>query len=130
MQNKVLIIEDDALLAKSLSANLNYIGIETAVANNWEEGMRISTENPQIALILLDYLLPDKNGLEVLELLKETDNTKNIPVVFLTNVNDTGIMQEGLEKGASGYLIKSDITIDTIIDITSQYIEVPEIKIG
>ena len=130
MRNKVLIIEDDILLANSLSANLNNVGVETVVSNIANDGLNIALNDSDIALIFLDYIMPEKNGLEVLDTLKKHEETKDIPVVFLTNVDDEEIKSIGRDKGAFEYLVKSNISVDTVIDITGRYIELPEIEIN
>ena len=57
-------------------------------------------------LILLDVIMPDMNGFEVLGELRKSDKTKNIPVIFITGVNDSKSEREGLEIGAADYIRK------------------------
>ncbi len=66
-------------------------------------------------LILLDIILPKKNGYEVLEELKKDEQTKKIPVILLTNLESPEDIEKAFEKGASTYLVKSDYRLEDIV---------------
>jgi len=67
-------------------------------------------------LILLDLILPELNGLEVLKNLKANENTRNIPVIILTNLGDLENIEKALELGATTYLVKADHTLEEVIN--------------
>ncbi|HBG81965.1 TPA: hypothetical protein DDW69_03960 [candidate division CPR2 bacterium] len=128
MKDTILIIEDSKLLAKSLALNLNNMGLKTLIGYSWQEGRDIlNADADKIGLIFLDYLLPDSNGLEILDRLKENENFSGIPVVILTSIEDQSILNEGLSKGAKDYLIKSNINVETLIEFANKYIDAPDI---
>ena len=113
MAKKILIIEDDLVLQKALSEYLNSEGFEAKAASDGESGLAMSvSENPD--LILLDIILPKKNGHEVLQAVKENEKTKNIPVVLLTNLDSVSDVEKALELGATTYLVKADYKLEEV----------------
>jgi CheY-like chemotaxis protein len=106
MEKKVLIIEDDVILMRFYNKLLTAEGYEVEMADDGREGIRkIKSTKP--SLILLDIMLPEMNGIEVLEIIKANPETKDIPVVVLTNLAGRNDAEYALEKGADRYLIKS-----------------------
>lgn len=110
---KILIVEDDAALQKTLQEFLIGEGFEVVCAADGEEGVRIAQkENPD--LILLDIILPKKDGYEVIKEIKGGETTKKIPVVLLTNLGGIHDVEKALELGATTYLIKSDYKLEEV----------------
>ena len=72
-------------------------------------------------LILLDIMLPGKDGLKILKDLKETPELKKGPVVVLTNLNSEHIIQEAFKLGADGYLIKSEVNPDKVVEEVGRF---------
>jgi DNA-binding response OmpR family regulator len=82
---------------------------QVVTAETGEDGLaKASTENPD--LIFLDIRLPGMNGLEVLEHLRQDDQTASIPVVILSNLDDEKTISRGVSLGALEYVVKSRIT--------------------
>jgi DNA-binding response OmpR family regulator len=116
---KVLVAEDDAFLSKAYSAKLKKEDFEVITAANGEEVMgKVKSEKPDI--ILLDIVMPKKNGFDVLYDLKQEPSTKNIPVVILSNLGQEEDIKRGKDLGADDYLIKSDIAINDVVDKIKQ----------
>jgi DNA-binding response OmpR family regulator len=112
---KVLIIEDDQRINKVYNLKLAMDGIETATAIDGEEGLRkVYSENPD--LILLDLMLPKKSGFEILKEIKTNPKTKDIPVMILSNLAQEKEKEEGLALGAIDYIVKSNISIQQIME--------------
>jgi CheY-like chemotaxis protein len=100
---KILIIDDEQAILKMYSASLFDYNVVTA--NNGEEGLKLSkSEKPDI--IFLDIIMPKMNGLDVLKRLKEDDNTKDIPVILLTNLPEPASKDKAMSLGAYGYFVK------------------------
>lgn len=113
--SKVLIIEDDQRINKVYNLKLAMDGIETATAIDGEEGLRkVYSENPD--LILLDLMLPKKSGFEILKEIKTNPKTKDIPVIILSNLAQEKEREEGLALGAIDYIIKSNASIQQIME--------------
>lgn len=76
------------------------------VANDGMEGLeKVESMKPDI--ILCDVMMPSMNGIEVLKQLKTSDDTKSIPVIMLSNLDDDASIKEALDIGAEKYLLKS-----------------------
>lgn len=113
-KKKILIIEDDEILSKTLREFLSADGFEVAVASNGETGIKMAKEkNPD--LIVLDIILPKKDGYEVIkELKKESSAAKNIPIILLTNLGSFADVEKALKLGATTYLTKADYSMEEI----------------
>jgi len=113
-KKKILIIEDDRALQSAMLEILAQEGYETASAYDGEEGVqKANTEKPD--LILLDLILPKKDGYEVLAEIKNGPD-KNIPVLILTNLEEIENVQKALELGANTFMVKSDFSLRDIIE--------------
>lgn len=83
-------------------------------ALNGEIGLRLAeTKKPD--LILLDLILPRLNGFEVLKKLKEEKETKDIPIIVLTNLEGMGDVERAIELGATTYLVKAQYSLEEIV---------------
>jgi DNA-binding response OmpR family regulator len=112
---KVLIIEDDQRINKVYIAKLSLEGMEVVTALDGEEGLRkIYSEKPD--LILLDLMLPQKSGFEILEEIKKDPKVKDIPVLILSNLAQEKEIKKGLELGAVDYLVKTDYSISQVME--------------
>ena len=74
-------------------------------------------------LILLDLVLPGKNGFQFLKEIKESEKTKKIPVVILSNLGDEEEVRQGLKLGAIDFLIKADYDLDEVVEIIKKYLK-------
>ena len=110
---KLLIIEDDAVLQKALSAYLTAENFQVLCALDGEEGAKMAfLEKPD--LILLDIVLPKKDGYQVLQEVKASSETKHIPIVLLTNLGSIADVEKALEMGATTYLVKADYKLEEV----------------
>ncbi|MCX6796031.1 MAG: response regulator [Candidatus Falkowbacteria bacterium] len=111
---KVLIAEDDKFLSKVLSDKFtrkNYLAI---VASDGVEAInKIKTEAPDI--VLLDLIMPNKSGFEILEEVKTDDRYKDIPIIILSNLGQKTDVERGKKLGVADYLIKSNTPINDIV---------------
>jgi len=114
-KKKILIIEDEPSLQKSLMDYLELEGFETQGALDGERGVELA-KNEKPDLILLDIILPKKDGYEVLDDLKKYEKTKNIPIILLTNLESQEDILKGIEKGAVSYLVKSDYRLEEVVN--------------
>lgn len=112
---KILIIEDDKSLVKIIEEAVDLKKFEVILAIEADEGLQKAIlEKP--AVIVLDILLPGKSGFECLKKLKERKETKDIPVIILSNLGQDEEIRKGLELGAVDYLVKADFTITEVVD--------------
>ena len=106
-KQKVLIIEDEDLIARMYEKTLSVDGFEVEVAIGGNEGLeKAKSFKPDV--ILLDIMMPEPDGMEVLETLKRQPETSEIPVVMLTNLSGKQDAELAIEKGAVEYWIKKE----------------------
>jgi len=111
---KILIVEDEPTLNKALEEFLVEEKFEVFSAFDGEEGIKLAKEkNPD--LILLDIILPKKDGFEVLDYLKLDKKTQKIPVVLLTNLESAEDIEKAFNKGATTYLVKANYRLEDIV---------------
>ncbi|MFH0739900.1 MAG: response regulator [bacterium] len=121
MQNKILIIEDDKFLLKLYSDKLKREGFLVFESLTGEEGLnKIMAEKPD--LVILDLLLPEKNGFEILSEIKLNPKTKSIPVIILTNLGQKSDINQGLELGAAAYLVKTDFPMNRLSELVKEHL--------
>ncbi|MBI2640477.1 MAG: response regulator [Candidatus Sungbacteria bacterium] len=97
---KILFIEDESALQRAATQILSEEGYQMSSALDGEIGLRLAKEEKP-DLILLDLILPKKDGFEVLQELKRDEATKNIPVVILTNLEGSTDVEKALQLGAT-----------------------------
>jgi len=104
---KILIVDDDITLRDMYGERLKAEGYEIDVASNGEEAIqKVQASKPN--LILLDIMMPKVNGFATLDMLKNTPEYKNIPVILLTALIQDENKVRGLDSGAVDYIIKSE----------------------
>jgi two-component system alkaline phosphatase synthesis response regulator PhoP len=108
---KVLLVEDDPMVVRMYQKKLTMDGYNVSLAFNGEEGLAaIAKDRPDI--ILLDIMMPKMNGFEVLNVLKNDESLKNIPVIVLTNMDDRSEHMEKIRQlGANDYLVKANTSL-------------------
>ncbi|MBI3260788.1 response regulator [Candidatus Berkelbacteria bacterium] len=112
---KIVLIEDDEILAKVLCAELKDAGFEVSQAFDGEAGLTL-VQSKRPDLVLLDLILPKKPGFEVLQELKKSPATRNIPVIILTLLGEDENIKKGLSLGANDYLVKSSHAVAEIVE--------------
>jgi len=111
---KILVAEDDKLISNSLCDALKTNGYEPTPAYDGEEAIAKAKEvKPD--LMLLDIMMPKLDGISVLWEMKANPETAKVPVVVLTNIGDVETISKIIEAGAVDYLLKSDQSVDDII---------------
>jgi CheY-like chemotaxis protein len=119
---KILIVEDDALLAHMYSTEFTKSGYEVSVAENGQAGLDVArTYHP--SLILLDIMMPKMNGMQALEKLKADDALSSIPVVVLTNLAGNSDIDRAMGLGATRYVIKSENRPKQVEEIVHEVLE-------
>lgn len=111
---KIMWVEDDLLLSDMISRKCNINECTLLHATDSDQAFDIlKNEKPDI--IILDILLPGKNGFEILDEIKKNEATKDIPVVILSNFGQKDEIEKGLNLGAEKYLVKATLTLDEIL---------------
>ena len=99
----------------SLKEVLETNGYRVVTAEDGVQALEVMEEERGVNLVLLDIILPKKDGFEVLKELRENEKTKDIPVVLTTNLSDPKDIQKALDLGATTYLVKSNYALADIV---------------
>jgi CheY-like chemotaxis protein len=111
---KILVAEDDKFLGSAYRAKLTKTGFEVQIATDGNEALTaLQSFTPDI--ILLDLVMPGKDGFATLEEIKQSDQLKSIPVIVASNLGQKEDLDKAMALGASDYIIKSDLSLDALI---------------
>jgi len=111
---KILFIEDESALQKTLGDVLSREGYKVISALDGEAGLRMAkTEKPD--LILLDLILPKITGFDLFKKFRTDPETKKIPVVVLTNLGQMADIEKVLKLGPAAYLIKNNYNLTEVV---------------
>jgi DNA-binding response OmpR family regulator len=111
---RIIVAEDDKLISGSLCEALKTAGHEVTPAYDGEEAVaKVKEQKPD--LLLLDIMMPKLDGISVLWELKADPEVSKTSVIVLTNIGDAETISKIVEAGAVDYLLKSDQSVDDII---------------
>ncbi|TSD00779.1 MAG: two component transcriptional regulator, winged helix family [Parcubacteria group bacterium Athens0714_25] len=114
-KKKIVIIEDEVILRETLQDFLEKEDFEVDSAADGEVGVEmVMRKNPD--LVLLDIILPKKNGYDVISELRENQSTKDVPIILLTNLGSIKDIEKALALGATTYLVKADYQLKEIVE--------------
>lgn len=120
--SKILFIEDEPTLQKTLGDVLEKEGFEIKTAFDGKEGLEKAKEfKPD--LILLDLILPKMDGFAVLREFKKDESLKATPVIVLTNLEGTSDVEKVLELGATTYLVKANYDLKEVVEKIKKTLE-------
>jgi len=112
---KVLVIEDDKMMADVLTEKLTKTGLTVAYAMDEKSSFQeIDKGIPDI--VLLDLILPGISGFDILSKIKSDERTKSVPVIILSNLGSEDDIKKGIDMGADAYLIKANVLVEDIIE--------------
>ncbi|MBZ0278606.1 MAG: response regulator [Anaerolineae bacterium] len=122
-KKRILVVDDDSDLQNLVKVLLERIGLEAIPARTVAEAVAILRVKPLPDLVLLDLMLPDVSGMELLRQMRAKSFFDNLPVVILSALADPDQIREGLETGADRYLTKPYIAHNltkTVNDVLRQ----------
>ena len=110
----ILLAEDDSFLQKFYASTLEEAGYTIEIARDGIEALeKVKTLKPN--LLLLDILMPKKDGFSVLEEMKADAELQNTPVIMLTSLEQESDMKKAMDAGAVDYFLKTDVNIGTLV---------------
>lgn len=112
---KLLIIEDDSFLKEIEIEKFNKNGFDTVTTMTVAEiEVYLKEKTPDI--ILLDLMLPNVDGFQILSMLTSNEKTKNVPIFIFSNLSDEKEIKRAMDAGAKEFLVKSNYTLDELIE--------------
>lgn len=121
-KKKILLIEDEEFLQDIYKRTLEQEGLSTDAFAKGSEGLEAFKRN-KYDLVILDIILPDTNGLEVLRQMKQVSGKADVPVVFLSNLGQESVIEQGKKLGAKGYLVKLILNPDQVVAQIKNFLE-------
>lgn len=121
MKNVVLLIEDDIFIKQMYSNKIEELGIDVISVSTNEE-VKSSLSKNSLDLILLDLVLPNISGFDILKWLKKNNKYKNIPVIVLSNLSSQSDINKAFELGAIEYIVKSNYTPSEVIRTVQKHL--------
>jgi len=119
---KILFIEDERALQKTVGEVLRQEGFEVLSAEDGEVGLRLAkSEKPD--LILLDLILPKKDGFEIIEELKKNPETADLKIIVLTNLGSSKDVERAIGLGATTYLGKTDYELAEVVSKIKEFLK-------
>jgi DNA-binding response OmpR family regulator len=112
---KILLVEDDQFIYEMYINKLQSEGFEVFLAKDGQEAI-VKTTETKPDLVLLDIVLPKKDGYEVLNEIKKNPDLSEVKVVMLTNLGQPDEIEKGMQSKADAYLIKAHLTPSQIVE--------------
>ena len=119
MDNKptILLVEDDPFLSSVLRMKLEKESFKVVRAADGEEALNFLTEQSvKPDLILLDLILPKKNGFEVLETIRQDPLLEKLPVIIISNLGQPSDIERGKALGVIDYFIKARLSVEELVN--------------
>ena len=113
----ILLVEDDPFLSSILQLKLDKENFKTIRAADGEEALNLLTEQgikPDV--ILLDLILPKKNGFEVLETIRQDPTLEKLPVIIISNLGQPSDIDRGKALGVIDYFVKAKLSVDELVN--------------
>ncbi|MBU2595533.1 response regulator [Patescibacteria group bacterium] len=119
---KILVVDDSPALLELYDFTLSSEGYKVETAKDGVEGLK-KVEEFKPDLVLLDILMPNKDGFETLKEMRANKETKETPVLLLTNVDEQSKVEEGLKLGATDYIVKFQQTPNQVVEEIRQVLQ-------
>lgn len=116
----ILLVEDDSFISGMYQTKLTSMGYTVEVIDDGEQAWARLQKDPVPDLLLLDIVLPKRDGFEILEFVRKNKPTQNLPVILLTNLGQKPDVERGLSLGADDYVIKAHFTPTEVVEKISK----------
>ena len=111
----ILIVEDETALSKALAKTLRDAGFAVTVSEDGTDALRL-VKKQKYDLVLLDIIMPNKDGFAFLSMVKESGESGKYPIIVLSNLGQEMYMEKAKELGACEYLIKANSPMKLIVE--------------
>ena len=124
----ILLVEDDTFISGMYHTKLKSIGFNVTLAEDGETAWNKLQEGDLPDLVLLDIVLPKKDGFEILEGIRADQRMKDLAVILLTNLEQKPDVERGIKLGADDYIIKAHFTPTEVVDKITKLLESKKAK--
>ncbi len=114
---KVLVVDDEPEILELLQYNFNKKGLEVAIARNGQEGLEMIEQDPP-QIIVLDIMMPVMNGIEMCRQLRQHEQFRSIPILFLSATNDDMLILSAMSAGGNHFVSKP-IRLNLLFELVS-----------
>ena len=121
-EKEILIIDDDSKNIFALSAVLKAKKFQCISALSAHQGLNMLSSNKNVGVVLMDMMMPEMDGYEAIEKMKNDHHLKHIPVIAITAQAMTGDREKCMEAGADGYISKP-VDVDELLLLLNQLID-------
>ncbi|HBE90045.1 MAG: hypothetical protein A3E37_03455 [Candidatus Andersenbacteria bacterium RIFCSPHIGHO2_12_FULL_46_9] len=112
----ILLVEDDSFISGMYQTKLTNLGYQVELIDDGDVAAARLKQDPLPDLLLLDIVLPKKDGFEILEDLRQDERTQKLPVILLTNLGQKPDVERGIKLGADDYIIKAHYTPTEVVE--------------
>ena len=119
---KVLLVEDEKEIRELYAQYLGDMGYTVVSAEDGNIAMQKALSE-EWDIMLLDIMLPGQDGIQVLKMIKANERLRDRPVIALTNLNIESVINDIFDLGADGFLVKSEITPDKIVNVVETVLQ-------
>lgn len=112
----ILLVEDDTFISGMYQAKLSAMGYTVELKEDGQAAWDRLQKDPLPDIVLLDVVLPKKDGFEILEGIRGSARTKDLPVILLTNLGQKPDVERGVKLGADDYIIKAHYTPSEVVE--------------
>ncbi len=119
---KILLVEDDQILVEMYTLKFKEEGFDVVTAADGLLGLELAKKELP-AVILLDVMMPKMDGFATLTELKNDAQTKDIPILMLSNLGQQADMEKGKKLGAADYVVKASMTPTQVVDKVKSYLK-------
>ncbi len=118
----IFVIEDDAFLVRLYQLEIAKRGAEVWVATDGDQAASFLSKDPP-DVILLDLMLPGRNGFEVLSAMKSNEKWKNVPVLIVSNLGQGEDIKRAEEFGVKDYTVKASMSLNGVVEKVIKYLD-------
>jgi DNA-binding response OmpR family regulator len=118
---KILVAEDDKFLSNAYRIKLSKLGYEVTVVSDGDQVMVHLRDNTP-DLILLDLIMPVKDGFDTLKEIRVQSKFKKLPIIVASNLGQGEDVKKATELGATDYIVKSDLSLQELADKINSYL--------
>ena len=124
-KKKILLVEDDDTLAEVYRQRLELEGFDVRRSNNGESALSDAVEYPP-DLILLDVMIPNLSGFDVLDILRNSPQSRNVYIIMLTALSQPKDAERAKQLGADDFLVKSQVVIGDVVARIKNKLNIPD----